>query len=192
MGELLPPPPKQSAGTSVCLFALSSPATPTPPTRTPNLSAPGQARPAGWVPRIWADLAPPNQLSMMSYLKQPPYAVNGLSLTTSGMDLLHPSVGYPGKCPHATPRGRRSGRPSSPSPPPRAPRVWWSRYLHPSQPLATSPLGFPWEGRCSGWPWSARPWEGPRRGKRVGGRFAEVLGSHWELLSAPGNLARSF
>uniref|UniRef100_A0A8C5VRL8 Orthodenticle homeobox 2 n=1 Tax=Microcebus murinus TaxID=30608 RepID=A0A8C5VRL8_MICMU len=33
---------------------------------------------------------------MMSYLKQPPYAVNGLSLTTSGMDLLHPSVGYPG------------------------------------------------------------------------------------------------
>ncbi|NXN39579.1 OTX2 protein, partial [Rhinoptilus africanus] len=32
---------------------------------------------------------------MMSYLKQPPYAVNGLSLTTSGMDLLHPSVGYP-------------------------------------------------------------------------------------------------
>ncbi|XP_010153734.1 PREDICTED: LOW QUALITY PROTEIN: homeobox protein OTX2-like [Eurypyga helias] len=34
---------------------------------------------------------------MMSYLKQPPYAVNGLSLTTSGMDLLHPSVGYPGK-----------------------------------------------------------------------------------------------
>lgn len=33
----------------------------------------------------------------MSYLKQPPYAVNGLSLTTSGMDLLHPSVGYPGK-----------------------------------------------------------------------------------------------
>lgn len=33
---------------------------------------------------------------MMSYLKQPPYTVNGLSLTTSGMDLLHPSVGYPG------------------------------------------------------------------------------------------------
>ncbi|TKS86447.1 Homeobox protein OTX2 [Collichthys lucidus] len=31
----------------------------------------------------------------MSYLKQPPYTVNGLSLTTSGMDLLHPSVGYP-------------------------------------------------------------------------------------------------
>ena len=34
---------------------------------------------------------------MMSYLKQPPYSVNGLSLSTSGMDLLHPSVGYPGK-----------------------------------------------------------------------------------------------
>ncbi|KAB0384789.1 hypothetical protein FD755_006706 [Muntiacus reevesi] len=32
---------------------------------------------------------------MMSYLKQPPYAVSGLSLTTSGMDLLHPAVGYP-------------------------------------------------------------------------------------------------
>ncbi|KAJ8776288.1 hypothetical protein J1605_015586 [Eschrichtius robustus] len=32
---------------------------------------------------------------MMSFLKQPPYAVNGLSLITSGMDLLHPSVGYP-------------------------------------------------------------------------------------------------
>ncbi|EHB17375.1 Homeobox protein OTX2 [Heterocephalus glaber] len=32
---------------------------------------------------------------MMSYLKQPPYAVSGLSLTTSGMDLLNPSVGYP-------------------------------------------------------------------------------------------------
>ncbi|XP_017264530.1 homeobox protein OTX2 isoform X2 [Kryptolebias marmoratus] len=31
---------------------------------------------------------------MMSYLKQPPYAVNGLSLSTSGVDLLHPSVGY--------------------------------------------------------------------------------------------------
>ncbi|XDB63799.1 hypothetical protein AB1E18_017119 [Capra hircus] len=30
----------------------------------------------------------------MSYLKQLSYAVNGLSLTTSGMDLLHSSVGY--------------------------------------------------------------------------------------------------
>ncbi|XP_077477734.1 homeobox protein OTX2 [Stigmatopora argus] len=42
---------------------------------------------------------------MMSYLKQPPYTVNGLSLTTSGMDLLHPSVGYP-----ATPRKQRRER----------------------------------------------------------------------------------
>ncbi|XP_051730297.1 homeobox protein OTX2-like [Ctenopharyngodon idella] len=31
---------------------------------------------------------------MMSYLKQPPYALPGLSLS-SGMDLLHPSVDYP-------------------------------------------------------------------------------------------------
>ncbi|KAM3865420.1 homeobox protein OTX1 B-like [Diretmus argenteus] len=31
---------------------------------------------------------------MMSYLKQAPYGMNGLGL--SGMDLLHPSVGYPG------------------------------------------------------------------------------------------------
>lgn len=36
-------------------------------------------------------------VSMMSYLKQPPYTVNGLSLSTSGVDLLHPSVGYQGK-----------------------------------------------------------------------------------------------
>lgn len=34
---------------------------------------------------------------MMSYLKQPPYTVNGLSLSTSGVDLLHPSVGYQGE-----------------------------------------------------------------------------------------------
>ncbi|XP_067901819.1 homeobox protein OTX1 B [Heterodontus francisci] len=42
---------------------------------------------------------------MMSYLKQPPYGMNGLSLTTPGMDLLHPSVGYP-----ATPRKQRRER----------------------------------------------------------------------------------
>ncbi|XP_038864886.1 homeobox protein OTX2 isoform X1 [Salvelinus namaycush] len=50
---------------------------------------------------------------MMSYLKQPPYTVNGLSLTTSGMDLLHPSVGYPGKFQdflRATPRKQRRER----------------------------------------------------------------------------------
>lgn len=40
----------------------------------------------------------------MSYLKQPPYSVNGLSLST-GMDLLHPSVGYP-----STPRKQRRER----------------------------------------------------------------------------------
>ncbi|XP_055014235.1 homeobox protein OTX2 isoform X1 [Boleophthalmus pectinirostris] len=50
---------------------------------------------------------------MMSYLKQPPYSVNGLSLTTSGMDLLHPSVGYPGEWNEqmaATPRKQRRER----------------------------------------------------------------------------------
>lgn len=36
---------------------------------------------------------------MMSYLKQPPYGVNGLGLSSAAMDLLHPSVGYPGKTP---------------------------------------------------------------------------------------------
>ena len=83
----------------LCLFVYFAlvPPLQTHPPRTLNLSNPGEARPSGWVPRIWADFAPPNNLSMMSYLKQPPYAVNGLSLTTSGMDLLHPSVGYPGK-----------------------------------------------------------------------------------------------
>uniref|UniRef100_A0AAZ1WWG9 Homeobox domain-containing protein n=2 Tax=Pseudocrenilabrinae TaxID=318546 RepID=A0AAZ1WWG9_OREAU len=42
---------------------------------------------------------------MMSYLKQPPYTMNGLSLSTSGVDLLHPSVGY-----QATPRKQRRER----------------------------------------------------------------------------------
>lgn len=36
-------------------------------------------------------------VSMMSYLKQPPYAMNGLGLAGPAMDLLHPSVGYPGE-----------------------------------------------------------------------------------------------
>lgn len=43
--------------------------------------------------------------SMMSYLKQPPYGMNGLGLSGAGMDLLHPSVGYP-----ATPRKQRRER----------------------------------------------------------------------------------
>uniref|UniRef100_A0A8D0H9D1 Orthodenticle homeobox 1 n=1 Tax=Sphenodon punctatus TaxID=8508 RepID=A0A8D0H9D1_SPHPU len=42
---------------------------------------------------------------MMSYLKQPPYGMNGLGLPGPAMDLLHPSVGYP-----ATPRKQRRER----------------------------------------------------------------------------------
>ncbi|KAM8794017.1 cone-rod homeobox protein [Eudromia elegans] len=42
---------------------------------------------------------------MMSYLKQPHYAVNGLALAGPGMDLLHSAVGYP-----ATPRKQRRER----------------------------------------------------------------------------------
>ncbi|XP_063177684.1 homeobox protein otx5-like [Chroicocephalus ridibundus] len=42
---------------------------------------------------------------MMSYLKQPHYAVNGLSLAGPAMDLLHSAVGYP-----ATPRKQRRER----------------------------------------------------------------------------------
>ncbi|XP_061669002.1 homeobox protein OTX2-like [Syngnathoides biaculeatus] len=50
---------------------------------------------------------------MMSYLKQPPYTVNGLSLSAPGVDLLHPSVGYQGKQISAyagTPRKQRRER----------------------------------------------------------------------------------
>ncbi|XP_062863490.1 homeobox protein OTX1 B isoform X1 [Trichomycterus rosablanca] len=52
---------------------------------------------------------------MMSYLKQTPYAMNGLGLSGTAMDLLHPSVGYPGKKPYtftpaATPRKQRRER----------------------------------------------------------------------------------
>ncbi|XP_062429458.1 homeobox protein OTX1 isoform X2 [Rhea pennata] len=50
---------------------------------------------------------------MMSYLKQPPYGMNGLGLTGPAMDLLHPSVGYPGEWlgrPAATPRKQRRER----------------------------------------------------------------------------------
>ncbi|OCT77394.1 homeobox protein OTX1 B isoform X2 [Xenopus laevis] len=42
---------------------------------------------------------------MMSYLKQPPYSINGLGLTRPAMDLLHPPVGYP-----VTPRKQRRER----------------------------------------------------------------------------------
>lgn len=33
---------------------------------------------------------------MMSYLKQAPYGMSGLGLSGAAMDLLHPSVGFPG------------------------------------------------------------------------------------------------
>ncbi|XP_077141823.1 homeobox protein otx5 [Ranitomeya variabilis] len=42
---------------------------------------------------------------MMSYIKQPHYAVNGLTLAGTGMDLLHSAVGYP-----TTPRKQRRER----------------------------------------------------------------------------------
>ncbi|KAG7483973.1 hypothetical protein MATL_G00044080 [Megalops atlanticus] len=41
----------------------------------------------------------------MSYIKQPHYAVNGLTLSGPGMDLLHSAVGYP-----TTPRKQRRER----------------------------------------------------------------------------------
>ena len=41
---------------------------------------------------------------MMSYLKQAPYGMNGLGLSGAAMDLLHPSVGYPGKKHYITAR----------------------------------------------------------------------------------------
>uniref|UniRef100_A0AAR2IZS6 Homeobox domain-containing protein n=1 Tax=Pygocentrus nattereri TaxID=42514 RepID=A0AAR2IZS6_PYGNA len=42
---------------------------------------------------------------MMSYIKQPHYAVNGLTLSGPGMDLLHSAVGY-----QNTPRKQRRER----------------------------------------------------------------------------------
>ncbi|KAM9258647.1 homeobox protein otx5-like isoform 1-T1 [Morus bassanus] len=50
---------------------------------------------------------------MMSYIKQPHYAVNGLSLAGPGMDLLHSAVGYPGV---------RGGHPDPPHPAAATPR----------------------------------------------------------------------
>lgn len=48
-------------------------------------------------PNHWPELGGAvSACSMMSYLKQPPYGVNGLGLSGAAMDLLHPSVGYPG------------------------------------------------------------------------------------------------
>lgn len=61
-------------------------------------------RTAQWEPRTApgpGPLDPSGRLhpavSMMSYLKQPPYGMNGLGLAGPAMDLLHPSVGYPGE-----------------------------------------------------------------------------------------------
>ncbi|XP_036393007.1 homeobox protein otx5-like isoform X1 [Megalops cyprinoides] len=50
---------------------------------------------------------------MMSYIKQPHYAVNGLTLSGPGMDLLHSAVGYPSKSSFSfsdTPRKQRRER----------------------------------------------------------------------------------
>ncbi|KAF3841804.1 hypothetical protein F7725_023755 [Dissostichus mawsoni] len=56
-------------------------------------------------PNHWPELGGAvTACSMMSYLKQPPYGVNGLGLS-GAMDLLHPSVGYP-----STPRKQRRER----------------------------------------------------------------------------------
>lgn len=48
--------------------------------------------------------SPRRASSMMSYLKQGPYGMNGLGLSGAAMDLLHPSVGYPGTDPTLPPR----------------------------------------------------------------------------------------
>ncbi|KAF5895685.1 homeobox protein OTX1, partial [Clarias magur] len=50
-------------------------------------------------------VTPTRAARMMSYLKQAPYAVNGLGLGGAPMELLHPSVGYP-----ANPRKQRRER----------------------------------------------------------------------------------
>lgn len=69
-----------------------------------------ESRAWSWAPRIRAPASreklhlfrPPRLRSprcapsMMSYLKQAPYGMNGLGLSGAAMDLLHPSVGYPG------------------------------------------------------------------------------------------------
>ncbi|XP_023218983.1 homeobox protein OTX2-A-like isoform X1 [Centruroides vittatus] len=45
----------------------------------------------------------------MAYLKSPPYAVNGIGLGSTGVDLLHPTVGYPA-APAPPPRKQRRER----------------------------------------------------------------------------------
>ena len=64
-------------------------------TGTLRSSTPGPIEP---LTRSWWP-GPGPSASMMSYLKQAPYGMNGLGLSGAAMDLLHPSVGYPGKKP---------------------------------------------------------------------------------------------
>uniref|UniRef100_T1IPT1 Homeobox domain-containing protein n=2 Tax=Strigamia maritima TaxID=126957 RepID=T1IPT1_STRMM len=84
----------------------------------------------GTVSRPFADEVPPVTLAFppsaafgptcqsaspsMAYLKSPPYSVNGLGLTGPGVDLLHPTVGYPDfgfmYDPAANPRKQRRER----------------------------------------------------------------------------------
>lgn len=74
------------------------------------MGAPHCARPV-------APLDPSGRLhpavSMMSYLKQPPYGMNGLGLAGPAMDLLHPSVGYPGEHRPLPPAPANLGDPQS-------------------------------------------------------------------------------
>ncbi|XP_029475259.1 homeobox protein otx5-like isoform X2 [Rhinatrema bivittatum] len=66
------------------------------------------------LPAVWTALGRPLRRgsclegpgpSMMSYIKQPPYAMSGLSLGAPAMDFLHSAVGFP-----ATPRKQRRER----------------------------------------------------------------------------------
>ncbi|KAI4885418.1 hypothetical protein NFI96_018054, partial [Prochilodus magdalenae] len=76
-----------------------------PPAPSPRARQPGKESGAGGGGTGWksAPLAVENHSvlfarpkgSMMAYLKQAPYGMNGLSLSATGMELLHPTVGYP-------------------------------------------------------------------------------------------------
>ncbi|XP_029474937.1 homeobox protein OTX1-like [Rhinatrema bivittatum] len=66
------------------------------------------------LPAVWTALGRPLRRgsclegpgpSMMSYIKQPPYAMSGLSLGAPAMDLLHSAVGFP-----ATPERKQRKR----------------------------------------------------------------------------------
>ena len=75
-------------------------------TGTLQTSTPG---PVERLTRSWCSGAGPSA-SMMSYLKQAPYGMSGLGLSGAAMDLLHPSVGYPGKRPHYITAARCRGQ----------------------------------------------------------------------------------